>query len=45
MFGRAVLITREEPKDTLRPPLSGRIRAMHNPGLKPWVCVGFRNNL
>jgi hypothetical protein len=40
--GRAVGITHEEPKDTSRPPLSGRIRGTHNPGLKPWAVMSGR---
>ena len=41
-IGHAVGITREEPKDTTRPPLSGRNRATHNPGLKPWAILSSR---
>ena len=35
-------ITRQQPKGVPRPPLSGRIRATHNPGLKPWAVLCSR---
>ena len=40
--GRAVGITRHEPEDTIRLPRSGRIRATHNLGLKPWAIMCSR---
>ena len=40
--GHAAAITREQPKDASRPPLSGRFRATHNPGLKPWAVIYSR---
>jgi hypothetical protein len=41
-FGHATGITREQPKDAPRPPLSGRICATDNPGLKPWAIMYSR---
>jgi hypothetical protein len=41
-FGHAAGITREQPKDAPRPPLSGRICATDNPGLKPWAIMYSR---
>ena len=38
----AAQITPEWPKDAPRPPLSGRIRATRNPGLKPWAVMHSR---
>ena len=40
--GRVDGIIREEPKDPLRPPLSGRISATPDPGLKPWAVLYSR---
>ena len=40
--GRVGGIIREEPRDALRPPLSGRISATPDPGLEPWAVLYSR---
>jgi len=42
MLGRVGGITPREPKHALRPPLSGRISAAPDPGLKPWAVLYSR---